>query len=71
MESWKKLNAAIKNDSVLEDLAEYIHSCYLDCVELLPETAYNPNAKKPFAELTEEQRFIDRFLALRIKYRTQ
>jgi hypothetical protein len=45
---------------------EQLHKWYLEATfELSPES-YNPNAQKPYKELTNEQKFIDQYIADRI-----
>ncbi len=47
----------------IEEVAEQIHNWYLEaCKQLSPES-YNPKAQKSYADLTEEQKEMDRFLA--------
>ena len=46
-----------------EQLAEKLHEWYLEaCKELNPES-YNAKAQKSYADLTEEQKFLDRYIA--------
>jgi len=49
-----------------EQLAKKLHEWYLEASKQLHPESYNPNAQKPFAELTEEQKFLDRYIAGRI-----
>ncbi len=48
---------------------EELHQWYLDAIKLLHPESYNPNANKPYEELTEEQKTIDKFIADRINMR--
>ncbi len=47
----------------IEELAENLHRWYLEACKELKSESYNPNAQKSFAELTEEQKFLDRYIA--------
>ena len=49
-----------------ERLAEKLHEWYLEATRELNPESYNPNAQKSYAELTEEQKFIDRYIAKKI-----
>jgi len=49
-----------------EQLAEKLHEWYLEASKQLQPESYNPNAQKLFGELTEEQKFLDRYIAGRI-----
>jgi len=49
-----------------EQLAEKLHEWYLEASKQLHPESYNPNAQKSFAQLTEEQKFLDRYIAGRI-----
>jgi hypothetical protein len=44
-------------------LAKFLHRAYLAALKHLKPESYNPNANKPFEELTEEQQSIDLFIA--------
>lgn len=46
-----------------EKLARKLHEWYLQAICKLKPGSYNHNAQKPFDELTEEQKFIDRYIA--------
>lgn len=49
-----------------EDLAREVHGWYLEsCKELDPES-YNAKAQKSYDELTEGQKFLDRYMAKKI-----
>ena len=50
----------------VEGLAEKLHEWYLEATKALKPESYNPNAQKKYSELTEEQKFIDRFIADKI-----
>lgn len=54
----------------IEELAEILHSAYLIAIAWLKRDGdtgstgnFNPNAVKPFEELTEEQKHIDKHIA--------
>jgi len=49
-----------------EQLAQKLHEWYLEASKQLHPESYNPNAQKSFAQLTEEQKFLDRYIAGRI-----
>jgi len=49
-----------------EQLAEKLHEWYLEASKQLHPESYNPNAQKSYGELTEEQKFLDRYIAGRI-----
>jgi len=46
--------------------SEQLHKWYLQAIKLLHPESYNPNAQKPYDELTEEQKSIDKFIVDRI-----
>ena len=46
--------------------AEQLHTWYLEAVRNLRPESFNPNAVRPFAELTDEQRAIDGYIAKKI-----
>ena len=45
---------------------EQLHNWYLEAIKELHPESFNPNAKKPYSELTEEQKFIDKYIADKI-----
>ena len=45
---------------------EQLHKWYLDCIGHLRPDAYNPKAVRPYAELTEEQKEIDKYIASKV-----
>ena len=47
----------------LERVAQNLHKWYLEATKKLSPESYNPNAQKPYEEMTEEQKFIDRYIA--------
>ena len=49
-----------------EKLARQIHTWYLEACEELDPDSYNSNAQKPYENLTEDQKFMDRYLADKI-----
>lgn len=49
-----------------EYLAQLIHNWYLEIVRTLRKGSFNPDANKPFEALTEEQKTIDRFIAIKV-----
>ena len=46
---------------------EFLHNEYLKTVKHLHPESFNPVANKPYAELTDEQKSIDKFIAQAIK----
>lgn len=76
LEYFKKHGATkqqINNQKILLDLAsqvlkvegitpENIHQWYLDATKELNPKSYNPNAQKKYEDLTEEQKFIDKYI---------
>lgn len=40
-----------------------MHEWYLEATQKLHPESFNPNAQKPYEELTEEQKFIDKYMA--------
>lgn len=50
----------------LEKLAEQLHEWYLEEVRRLKPESYNPEAQKPYNQLTSEQQDIDRYIARKI-----
>ncbi len=46
-----------------ELMAEKLHELYLEATKELNPKSYNPNAQKAYKDLTEEQKFIDRYIA--------
>ena len=49
-----------------EELAEKLHEWYLEATKELNPESYNPDAQKSYGDLTEEQKFIDRYIAGKI-----
>lgn len=76
-EATERMLEIIRNNKRLEDkdlqaqigeenLAEIIHNWYLEaCKEIKPES-YNVKAQKTYQDLTEEQKFLDRYMARKI-----
>ena len=50
----------------MEELAEQMHIWYLEATKELHPESYNSNAQKSYAEMTEEQREIDCYIARKI-----
>ncbi len=42
---------------------EQLHKWYLEATALLKPESFNPNAQKPYEEMTDEQKFIDQYIA--------
>lgn len=49
-----------------EELAEQLHIWYLEATRELNPDNYNPKAQIPYAELNEDQKQIDRYIARKI-----
>lgn len=49
-----------------EKLACKLHEWYLEATKALKPESYNPDAQKAYADLTEEQRQIDRYIAKKV-----
>ena len=47
-------------------LAELMHKWYLEACKELSPISYNPNAQKPFKELSSEQRYLDMYIARKV-----
>lgn len=46
-----------------ENLAEQLHIWYLEASAQLHPESFNSEAQKSYADLTEEQKFLDRYIA--------
>lgn len=46
---------------------EQLHKWYLEATKELHPESYNPKAQKPYSELTDEQKFIDKYIAQAIR----
>jgi len=51
---------------MIEIEPEELHKWYLEAIKELKPESFNKNAKKPYSELTDEQKFIDKHIALKI-----
>ena len=49
-----------------EQLAQNLHRWYLEATRELSPESFNPDAQKEYGELTDEQKFIDRYIADKI-----
>ena len=49
-----------------EELAEQLHNWYLEAIKELDPENYNPDAQRKYADLREQQKFIDRYIAKKI-----
>jgi hypothetical protein len=49
-----------------EVVAKTLHDWYLEAVKSLKHESYNPDAKKDYFKLSEEQKSIDRYIAAKI-----
>ena len=50
-----------------EELAEQMHIWYLEATLKLHPESFNPNAQKKYEDLTDEQKFIDIFIAKKVE----
>lgn len=50
-----------------DDLPRKMHEWYLEATRELNPESYNPNAQKTYDELTDEQKFIDRYIAEKVE----
>lgn len=50
------------NDKI-EALAEQLHTCYLEACKKLHPESFNAKAQKEYKDLTDEQKFLDRYIA--------
>lgn len=53
-------------DRDVQQMARQLHEFYLEVVPFLKEGSFNPDAVRPFDELTESQKFIDLYIATRL-----
>ena len=56
-----------KPDHVAETLAKQLHAWYLEATKELNPESYNPNAQKAYEDMTDEQKFIDRYIAKKVR----
>lgn len=45
------------------ELPEQLHIWYLEATSKIHKLNYNPHAHKPYSELNDEQKFIDKYIA--------
>lgn len=50
------------------DLAEQLHNWYLEAVVNLSPGDFNPDANKPYSQLTDEQKYLDKYIAAKVSY---
>lgn len=55
-----------KSAPIIEEFAEQIHNWYLEACRELDPSNFNAKAQVPYADLTAEQKFLDRFLARKL-----
>lgn len=51
---------------MIEITPEELHKWYLEAVKELKPESFNPDANTPYSELTDEQKSIDKHIALQI-----
>lgn len=51
----------------IEQVAEQLHIWYLEATQALDPANYNPMAQKSYADLNEQQKEIDRYIARKVK----
>jgi hypothetical protein len=54
------------NEKEVEQMAEQLHVWYLEATCALDPANYNPKAQKSYAELNEQQKEIDRYIARKV-----
>lgn len=47
----------------IEEMAEKLHDWYLEAIESLSKGSFNPKAQVAYENLSEEQKYIDRYIA--------
>jgi len=52
-------------------LPEELHNWYLEATKDLKKESFNPNAQKTYDKLTDEQKFIDNFIAHKVNERLE
>ena len=55
----------------VEKTAEQLHIWYLEATKELNPKDYNQKAQKEYKDLTEEQKFIDRYIAKKVSHECQ
>lgn len=50
----------------IEEIAEQLHCWYLEAVQKIDPNNYNHKAQKPYNELNEDQKFLDRYIAKKV-----
>jgi hypothetical protein len=55
-----------KNMKKYDALANQLHRWYLEATLTLDPKNYNPDAQKKYEDLNEEQKFIDRYIAMKV-----
>lgn len=53
-------------DELIETMAHTLHIWYLEATSELRPESYNPNAQKPYDDMTDEQKAIDRYIAKKV-----
>lgn len=53
-------------EKVVEQLAMRLHEWYLESIQELDPSSYNPKARVEWYQLTEQQKQIDRFIARKL-----
>lgn len=53
-------------ENIQEKLSQQLHEWYLEATKKLSPESFNKNAQKKYEELTEEQKYIDRFISGKI-----
>jgi len=57
---------SIEKIKEIEKLAERLHIWYLEVTKKINPKSFNPNAQKEYSKLTEEQKFIDKYISEKI-----
>ena len=50
----------------VEEMAEQLHCWYLEALQEIDPNNYNHKAQKPYNELNEDQKFLDRYIAKKV-----
>jgi len=64
--SMEKDFAWLQEQGNIETLAEKLHEWYLEACQKINPESFNKEAQKLYIDLTEEQKFIDRYIAEKI-----
>lgn len=60
-----KVKLLPKSKELIDEIAKELHGWYLEAAAKSPES-FNPKAQVPFDKLTEEQKYVDRYIAEKV-----